>query len=90
MCAGPFKPSMPKPPSVSAADREAQASARRASRDALKEERRTAGQLKADQLEITTAALAGRRGRRSLLSGRKGGKGFDLQDEYKTKTTLGA
>ena len=56
----------------------------------MKEERRQAEQLKQDQLEATTAALAGRRGRRSLLSGRKGGGGFELKDEYKTKTNLGA
>ena len=86
MCA----PSRPKPPQPSAQELEAQASARRAQRRALQEERRTASQLKAEQTEITMAALAGRRGRRSLLSGRKGGRGFELQEEYKTKTLLGA
>ena len=54
MCAGPFKPKMPPPPDNSAAE-----SARNAKRDALKEERNTASQLKSDQAEITTAALAG-------------------------------
>lgn len=88
MCAGPFKPKMPTGPT--AEQKEAKESARRAQRDALQEERRTAGQLKADQLEITQQALAGRRGRRSLLSGRRGGKGFELSEDYKTKTTLGA
>ena len=90
MCAGPFKPKMPKPPQRTQAERDAIESSRRANRQALQEERRTAGQLKADQLEITQAALAGRRGRRSLLSGRRGGRGFDLAEEYKTKQTLGA
>ena len=66
MCAGPFKPKMPTGPT--AEQKEAKESARRAQRDALQEERRTAGQLKADQLEITQQALAGRRGRRSSLS----------------------
>ena len=88
MCAGPFKP--PKPPKPSAQELQQREASRRAQRDALQEERRNAAQLKADQLEITQAALAGRRGRRSLLSGRRGGKGFDLNEDYKTKTTLGA
>jgi hypothetical protein len=88
MCAGPFKPRMPKGPSEE--ELRARESSRKAQRDALKEERRQAEQLKQDQLEATTAALAGRRGRRSLLSGRKGGGGFELKDEYKTKTNLGA
>lgn len=89
MCVGPFKPKMPTGPTD--AEKEARASSRTAQRNALQEERRTASQLKADNLEMATAASLGRRGRRSLLSGiRKGGKGFDLQDEYKTKQTLGA
>ena len=86
MCA----PSRPKIPAPTKQEKEAQASARRVLREALQEERRTASQLKAEQTEITLAALAGRRGRISLLSGRRGGKGFELQEEYKTKTLLGA
>lgn len=82
--------STPKPPAPSPEEIAAQESARRAQREALKEERRTASQLKAEQTEITQAFLAGRRGRRSLLSGNRGGKGFDLSDNYKTKQTLGA
>ena len=89
MCAGPFAPKMPKPPQRTQAEKDQIESSRRADRQALQEERRTAGQLKADQLEITQAALAGRRGRRSLLSGKKGGRGFELSEQYKTKTTLG-
>ena len=88
MCAGPFKPKMPIGPT--AEEKAARESARRAERQALQEERRTASQLKAEQLEMTQAALAGRRGRRSLLSGRRGGKGFEISEDYKTKTTLGA
>ena len=86
MCTG--RP--PKPPAPSAAEIEAQESSRRAQRKALQEERRTAAQLKAEQFEMTQAALAGRRGRRSLLSGKKGGRGFELSEAYKTKQTLGA
>jgi len=86
MCAGPFKPKMPPPPDNAAAQ-----SARNAKREALKAERNTASQLKNDQTEITMAALAGKAGRRSLLSGKKkGGGGFDLSQGYKTKQTLGA
>ena len=88
MCAGPFKP--PKPPGPSAEDIRARQSSRQAQRDALKEEKKEAAQIKADQLEIRTAALAGRRGRRSLLTGRRGGGGFEVADNYQTKTNLGA
>ena len=93
MCAGPFKPSVPSAPSgPSAQEIEQQESSRRAQRDALKEEKRTASELKEQQLEITTAALAGRRGRRSLLTGRKGGGGFELSENYTSynKGKLGA
>ena len=90
MCAGPFKPSVPAPRGPSAEEVEQQESSRRAQRDALKEEKKDATELKEKQLEITTAALAGRRGRRSLLTGRKGAGGFDVADKYTTKNTLGA
>ena len=88
MCAGPFKPKMPIGPT--AEQREAREASRSAQRKALQSERITASQLKAETLEMSTLAALGRRGRRSLLRGRKGGRGFELQDEYKTKTTLGA
>lgn len=90
MCAGPFKPSVPAPRGPSAEEIEQQESSRRAQRDALKEEKQTAKEIKDKQLEISTAALAGRRGRRSLLTGRKGGSGFEIADTYTTKGTLGA
>ena len=70
---------------------EAREANRRAQRDALKEERRDAEQIKAEQLELSQAVAAGRRGRRSLMTGkRKGGSGFDVADTYQTKGTLGA
>mgnify|MGYP003108791559 CR=1 FL=1 len=88
MC-NPF--STPKPPGPSAEDIRARESARQAQRDALKEERRSAEQIKEEQLELAQAAAAGRRGRRSLMAGRKkGGSGFDVADIYQTKGTLGA
>ena len=80
-----------KVPGPSAEEIKAREASRRAQRDALKEERRTAEQQKAEQLEITQTALAGRRGRRSLMAGKKvGGSGFDVADTYQTKKTLGA
>ena len=88
MCAGPFKPKMPSGPTVE--ETEARESSRKAQRQALQEERRKETQIKEDQLETTQAALAGRRGRRSLLTGRRGGGGFEVADKYTTKKTLGA
>jgi len=83
--------SAPKPPGPSAEDIRARESARQAQRDALKEERRDAEQQKAEQLELSQAVAAGRRGRRSLMAGkRKGGSGFDVANTYQTKGTLGA
>ena len=86
MCTG--TPSIPGPTREEIDAREAN---RRAQRDALKEERREAEQIKAEQLELSQAVAAGRRGRRSLMAGtKKGGSGFDVADTYKTKTILGA
>ena len=86
MCTG--TPSIPGPTIEEIDAREAN---RRAQRDAIKEERREAEQIKAEQLELSQAVAAGRRGRRSLMAGKKkGGSGFDVADTYKTKGTLGA
>ena len=45
--------------------------------------------LKDEQYQESVAALSGKRGRRSLLSGRKGGQGFLVSGELQTKNTLG-
>jgi hypothetical protein len=89
MC-NPF--SKPKaPPGPSKEELAAMESSRRNTANALAEERRTASELKDAQTEVTNAALAGRRGRRSLLAGtRKGGGGFELAQSYQTKGNLGA
>lgn len=79
-----------KVPGPSADEIKAREASRRAQRDALKEERITAEEQKAEQLQITQAALQGKQGRRSLLTGRKGGSGFDVSDTYQSKKTLGA
>ena len=80
-----------KIPGPSQEELDARESSRRRSAEALKEERRTAEQIKAEQLELSQAVAAGRRGRRSLMAGKKkGGSGFDVADTYQTKGTLGA
>ena len=70
-----------KVPGPSADEIKAREASRRAQRDALKEERITAEEQKAEQLQITQAALKGKQGRRS---------GFDVSDTYQSKKTLGA
>ena len=89
MC-NPF--SKPKaPPGPSKEELAAMESSRRNTANALAEERRTASELKDAQTEITKAALTGTTNRRSLLTGkRKGGGGFELNESYQTKGTLGA
>ena len=45
--------------------------------------------LKDEQYQEAVADLSGKRGRRSLLSGRKGGQGFMVQGDIQTRNTLG-
>lgn len=80
-----------KIPGPSQDELDAREASRRRSAEALKEERRTAEQIKAEQAEVSMALATGKTGRRSLLTGtRKGGSGFDVADSYQTKKTLGA
>jgi len=80
-----------KVPGPSQDELDAREASRRRSAEALKEERRTAEQIKAEQAEVSMALASGKRGRRSLLAGtKKGGSGFDVADSYQTKKTLGA
>ena len=80
-----------KVPGPSQEELDAREASRRRSAEALKEERRTAEQIKAEQAEVSMALASGKRGRRSLLAGtKKGGSGFDVADSYQTKKTLGA
>mgnify|MGYP003113141428 CR=1 FL=1 len=88
MCAGPFKPKMPTGPTQE--QKEAREASRTAQRKALQEERRTMSQQKQEEFQRELTAVGGRRGRRSLLTGSRGGSGFTLADSYKTKQTLGA
>lgn len=82
-------PSVPQGPTQ--AEREAIEAEKRKQKQLLEEERRNAAALKAEQLEITQATIKGQRNRRSLLAGkRKGGSGFDVAENLKSKQTLGA
>tara|TARA_R100000458_G_C8267669_1_gene242590 strand:- start:945 stop:1217 length:273 start_codon:yes stop_codon:yes gene_type:complete len=90
MCVGPFKsPKIPAPvvqepdPSIELEAKEA----RKRERERVNKERTA---LKEKSYEDRVAAVYGRFGRRSLLSGRKGGKGFGLQENLISKKTLGA
>ena len=46
--------------------------------------------IKQEQFEDRVAAYTGRRGRRSLLTGRRGGQGFEISAQLMSKPTLGA
>lgn len=84
-------PSPSTPSGPTQAEREAIEADRRKQKQLLEEERRNAAALKAEQLEIAQATIRGQRNRRSLLAGkRKGGSGFDVADNLKSKQTLGA
>jgi len=76
MCAGPFKPSPPPPPPPPVEE------------ESVKQQR--ARMRKQQAFEDRVAAYSGRRGRRSLLSGRRGGQGFEVSQNLMSKDTLGA
>ena len=86
MCAGPFKPSAPPPPPPPV--EEESVKQQRARMRKQQEAERTANKQHA--FEDRVAAYSGRRGRRSLLSGRRGGQGFEVSQNLMSKNTLGA
>ena len=86
MCAGPFKPSPPPPPPPPV--EEESVKQQRARMRKQQEAERTANKQKA--FEDRVAACSGRRGRRSLLSGRRGGAGYEISSGLMSKDTLGA
>lgn len=45
--------------------------------------------MKEEQYQDTLSTLTGRKGRRSLLSGRRGGRGFQVATGTTTRETLG-
>ena len=86
MCAGPFKPSRPAPPPPPVEDKSAKAMRQR---ERIRQQEETS-KLKEQRYEERVAAAYGKMGRRSLLSGRRGGTGFQLQENLMSKKTLGA
>jgi len=57
---------------------------------ALKREQDEATRLKRESYEDRVASVYNRRGRRSLISGNVGGRGFEISSELMSKDTLGA
>jgi hypothetical protein len=86
MCAGPFKPSPPPPPPPIPEEE----SVRQQRERLRKQEQTDRSKLKQQQFEDRVAAYTGQRGRRSLLTGRRGGEGFNVNVSLMSKDTLGA
>ena len=90
MCVGPFKPKAPNitiPPPAVVPEEEAAKESRRRIRA---EQQSETTKLKEEAFESRVAAAYGRKGRRSLLTGARGGAGYDLGSTLKSKKTLGA
>ena len=83
MCVGssPSPPAPPPPPQ--------DASLRRQRAAARREEMAERSKLKEEQFQDRVAQASGTRGRRGLLSGRRGGQGFQVQGNLQTRDTLG-
>ena len=86
MCAGPFKPKAPPPPPPPVEEESVREQRKRLRSQEMAEKKK----LKAEQFEERVAAYTGRRGRRSLLTGRRGGQGFEIAATLMSKPTLGA
>lgn len=82
---GPKAPPPPPPP-----DPRIEEEANMKRKRARELENLEASKLKQEQYEQRVNASYGRRGRRSLLSGNRGGSGFALDSKIMTKDTLGA
>jgi len=78
-------PAPPPPPDPRIAEE-----AKEQRRRARLTEQRTTTELKNEQYEQRVNASYGRKGRRSLLSGSKGGQGFLLDKPLMSKDTLGS
>ena len=87
MCVGSLlsKPKAPPAPAPVAEDRTVteQRARMRTAQD------RQIAEDKQKQFEMRVAAYTGRQGRKSLLSGRGGGQGFNIQGNLMTRDTLG-
>ena len=87
MCVGPFKPpSIPAPPPPPPEEE----SVRQQRERLRKQQQLERTNTKAEQYEQRVAAYTGRRGRRSLLTGRRGGQGFEIAGSLMSGQTLGA
>ena len=86
MCAGPFKPKAPTPPPPPVEEESVRQQRKRLRSHEMAEKTR----IKQEQFEDRVAAYTGRRGRRSLLTGRRGGQGFEISAQLMSKPTLGA
>ena len=53
------------------------------------QQERDIAEAKQKQFEMRVAAYTGKQGRKSLLSGRGGGQGFNIQGNLMTRDTLG-
>ena len=84
MCVGSLlaKPKSPKPIPEDASVVEQRARLRA-------DQQRQITEDKQKQFEMRVAAYTGKQGRKSLLSGRGGGQGFQVQGNLMTGTTLG-
>jgi hypothetical protein len=85
MCVGSLLGSKPKPPPPLAED----ATLLEQRKRARAEEQAQILANKQKQFELRVDAYTGKRGTRSLLSGRAGGQGFKLAGNLMTKDTLG-
>jgi|TARA_R100000084_G_scaffold102164_1_gene57660 hypothetical protein len=87
MCSFGGGPSLPPPPPPPDPAIEEEAKARRAR--IRREEFAEARRLKEESYEDRVASVYGKRGRRTLLTSRKGGEGFEIDRGLLSKTDLG-
>ena len=84
MCVGSLIPKV-KPPKPPPQDASVLAQRKRLRED----QQRQIAEDKAQTLEMTLAAYMDKQGKRSLLTGKKGGQGFKVDSNLMTKDTLG-
>ena len=87
MCVGSLL-SKPKAPAAPAPLPEDRTVTEQRARVRSQQERDIAAE-KQKQFEMRVAAYTGKQGRKSLLSGRGGGQGFNIQGNLMTRDTLG-
>ena len=85
MCVGSILSKPPKPPRPLPED----ASVLEQRKRIRAQQQREIAENKAKQFEMRVNAYTGKAGRKSLLTGRSGGQGFQVQGNLMTKDTLG-